>query len=154
MRIRKLANFIYTYSMAIRFIVLGSYLFLAEAITMSGNDKSELWKYVSPIDCSLMIVFSLFSFIDFFVNNRKKEVSYWCLLLAANLFFISSFFRYLDYRAISFASVALALLGCLISFVFTRTVRNRKDFNFLAVTYLIFIGAAFLSFKPWLLFRH
>lgn len=153
MKIQKIVAFLYTYSMAIRFILVGSFMFIVELLDMSGRNTDSIGSGILPIDSSLLIAFSFISILDFFINNRKREVSYVCLLISVNVFFISYFLRLFGQRDISRITITIALLSCLLSFMFARTVRNRKNYNFLAITYLIFISATFLSYKPWLLFR-
>lgn len=153
MKIQKLTGFLYTYSMGIRFILVGSFMFIVELLAMSGHNTDSLGNCILPVDNSLLIIFSIISVFDFIINNRKKEGSYVCLFISVNVFFLSYFLRLFELRDVSRITITIALLSCILSFVFARTVKNWKNYNFLAITYLIFILASFISYKPWLLFR-
>jgi len=150
MKFRKIVNFIYTYSVAIRFVLVGTIMFAIEFLNMLNHNVATFENSITTTDDILMCFVSVISFMDFIINNRKKEASYWCLLLSINTFFISIYLS-LQARYVSRIAITIAFFACLVSFVFSHTVKNRKDYNFLAISYLIIIAAWFLHCKPWLL---
>lgn len=151
MRGKKIVSFIYTYSIAFCFIITGSLLFVVELLTMAGRDVNNFADRVFFLNFILILSMSLISLIDFIINDRIKEISYWCLLISVNSFFASILLSYFGLRGFSRITIVTSLIACIISFGFNSKVKNRKDYNFLAISYLVFISLCFLNYKPWLL---
>jgi|GEM_PF-6158497 len=102
---------------------------------------------IKIISCAVVGFFCVVGYVDLGLNKRSDEYSYVFLNLMTTMYFLAILF--FQYKAPFSILWAIAIVFDLLSFVFYKSVKERKNYLTQSISYLIVLSIGFIQFRCW-----